>query len=310
VQEWLGVDPYAAHDMSGSPYSSMYNDPISFSDPEGDCPWCFIFPLIGNILPAATVTATAATTFTAAATAIAATAATAAITIPTLNPVAVPSHSTLPSVADIYKGNYGYVDQAYDLRTNSLTSFGKVEAQEGYRTLYRTSLGQWQDDASAFLIRTERLSLAYTNSIAKYASLGGVQGMLGHGLGFAATSLGGSAVFAGINYAARTAAAARAVSQGTNVVYQGLDAAGKVRYIGITSRTPALRFAEHLNSFGTGKELLRYDVIKGAEGLSITGARVWEQTLINQYGLQKNGGLLLNRINSIAPKNWWQYGIK
>jgi hypothetical protein len=34
------------------------------------------------------------------------------------------------------------------------------------------------------------------------------------------------------------------------------------------------------------------------------------QTLINQYGLQKNGGLLLNKINSIAPKNWWQYGIK
>jgi len=44
--------------------------------------------------------------------------------------------------------------------------------------------------------------------------------------------------------------------------------------------------------------------------LTRTQARVWGQTLINQYGLQKNGGLLLNKINSIAPANWWQYGIK
>lgn len=66
-----------------------------------------------------------------------------------------------------------------------------------------------------------------------------------------------------------------------NVVYQRLDAAGKVRYVGITGRDAAVRFGEHLNSFGTGKELLQYQVIKGAEGLSRTQARIWEQTLIN-----------------------------
>jgi hypothetical protein len=55
---------------------------------------------------------------------------------------------------------------------------------------------------------------------------------------------------------------------------------------------------------------LDYRVINGATGLSKTGARVWEQTLINQHGLGKNGGQLINSINSIAPKNWWQYGIK
>jgi hypothetical protein len=70
-----------------------------------------------------------------------------------------------------------------------------------------------------------------------------------------------------------------------------------------------LRFAEHLNS-GTGKSLLQYRVVDGATGLSRTGARVWEQTLINQYGLQKNGGLLLNRINSISPKYWHKHLIK
>ncbi|MEZ4912396.1 MAG: hypothetical protein R2774_16220 [Saprospiraceae bacterium] len=95
----------------------------------------------------------------------------------------------------------------------------------------------------------------------------------------------------------------------SHLVYEGLDAAGKVRYVGITGRDAAVRFGEHLNS-GTARSLLDYRVIDGATGLSKTGARVWEQTLINQYGLQKNGGMLLNKVNSIAPKNWWQYGIK
>ncbi len=35
-----------------------------------------------------------------------------------------------------------------------------------------------------------------------------------------------------------------------------------------------------------------------------------EQNLINKYGLQKNGGQLYNRINSIAPKFWDKYKIK
>lgn len=35
-----------------------------------------------------------------------------------------------------------------------------------------------------------------------------------------------------------------------------------------------------------------------------------EQLIINKYGLQKNGGQLYNKINSISPSNWHQYGIK
>jgi hypothetical protein len=95
----------------------------------------------------------------------------------------------------------------------------------------------------------------------------------------------------------------------TNVVYQGVDAQGMTRYVGITERAPGIRFGEHLNSVGTGKELLKYRVIDGATGLTRDQARIWEQSLINQYGLGRDGGLLLNKINSIAPKNWSQYGI-
>jgi hypothetical protein len=79
--------------------------------------------------------------------------------------------------------------------------------------------------------------------------------------------------------------------------------------VGITSRAPGVRFAEHLNSLGTGKELLRYRVIDGATNLTRTQVRVLEQGLINKYGLSKNGGSLLNKINSIAPKHWWKYTI-
>lgn len=103
--------------------------------------------------------------------------------------------------------------------------------------------------------------------------------------------------------------AAKGVGKGTHLVYEGLDAAGNVKYIGITGRDAAVRFGEHLNS-GTARSLLDYRVINGATGLSKTQARIWEQTLINQYGLGNNGKQLLNKVNSIAPKNWWQFGIK
>ena len=99
--------------------------------------------------------------------------------------------------------------------------------------------------------------------------------------------------------------AAKGVGQGTNVVYQGFNKAGVVEYVGITGRDATVKFGKHLSS-GTAKSLLRYEVVPGATNLSRTGARVWEQTLINQHGLNN----LLNVRNSIAPKYWFQYGIK
>ena len=99
--------------------------------------------------------------------------------------------------------------------------------------------------------------------------------------------------------------AAEGVSEGTHLVYQGFDKAGAVKYIGITGRDASVRFGEHLSS-GTARSLLRYEVVPGATNLSKTGARILEQNLINQHGLNN----LLNVRNSIAPKKWGQYGIK
>ncbi|MBX3102795.1 MAG: hypothetical protein KF690_09825 [Bacteroidetes bacterium] len=96
------------------------------------------------------------------------------------------------------------------------------------------------------------------------------------------------------------------VQGGANVVYQGIDkATGAVKYVGITERAPAIRFGEHISS-GTVKSLLDYRVVPGATNLSRLDARIIEQKLINQHGLNN----LLNIRNSIAPKYWFKYGIK
>jgi hypothetical protein len=99
-----------------------------------------------------------------------------------------------------------------------------------------------------------------------------------------------------------------AQTAGNYLIYEGIDAAGVVRYVGITSRDALVRWGEHAAAIGTGKELLQYRVI--GEGLTKIAARVGEQIRINASGLQKNGGELLNKTNSIASKYWSQYGIK
>jgi RHS repeat-associated protein len=94
------------------------------------------------------------------------------------------------------------------------------------------------------------------------------------------------------------------------LVYKGIDANGVVKYVGITSREAEKRFAEHLNSLNTGKELLQYRVVQGLEDLGKLEARVQEQIQINAHELEKNGGQLINKINSIAEKYWDELGIK
>ena len=82
---------------------------------------------------------------------------------------------------------------------------------------------------------------------------------------------------------------------------------GDVKYIGITERDPNVRFNEHQNS-GTNRANLDYKPMKS--GLTKTQARIMEQNLINQYGMQRNGGNLYNQRNSIAPRYWRKYGIR
>lgn len=100
--------------------------------------------------------------------------------------------------------------------------------------------------------------------------------------------------------------------KGTYSVYQGFDRTTQaVKYTGITSRDAAVRWGEHYNSIGSGKELLDYRILEGATNLTKSQARILEQGIINQYGLVgQKGGQLLNKINSIAPKNWLKFGIR
>ncbi|HVW96030.1 MAG TPA: RHS repeat-associated core domain-containing protein, partial [Mucilaginibacter sp.] len=93
------------------------------------------------------------------------------------------------------------------------------------------------------------------------------------------------------------------VGERTFTVYVGLENS-VVKYVGITSRNTAVRFGEHYAS-GTARAELDYRAIEGATGLTKIEARIWEQNLINNYGLEN----LLNKINSISPKYWPELGI-
>ncbi|MEG6510998.1 RHS repeat-associated core domain-containing protein [Desulforamulus ruminis] len=80
-----------------------------------------------------------------------------------------------------------------------------------------------------------------------------------------------------------------------NIVYISKDPKGVVEYVGITNNL-ARRAAEHLRSKGIRIEALM-------KGLSRSDARAVEQVLIEIHGLQKNGGTLMNKINSISISN-------
>lgn len=83
--------------------------------------------------------------------------------------------------------------------------------------------------------------------------------------------------------------------RGDTTVYLSRDAQGQVQYVGITNAF-ARRMAEHLRQSG-------FRIVQLMKGLSREDARAVEQVLIELYGLQKNSGTLLNRINSIARSN-------
>ena len=81
------------------------------------------------------------------------------------------------------------------------------------------------------------------------------------------------------------------------VVYRSVNAAGLVQYVGITVDLE-VRAAAHLAEKG-----IEITSIPGLSNLSRPDARAVEQVLINTYGLGKNGGALLNQINSISKTN-------
>jgi uncharacterized protein with PIN domain len=92
--------------------------------------------------------------------------------------------------------------------------------------------------------------------------------------------------------AATAVVAAFGASESKGVsVYRILGEGGETIYVGITNNLER-RAGEH------GAVL--QEIIGG---LSRADARAVEQRLINEYGLSKEGGTLLNKINSIAKKN-------
>ena len=80
-------------------------------------------------------------------------------------------------------------------------------------------------------------------------------------------------------------------------MYQAFGKNFESVYVGITKRFKA-RTGEHVR--GKGIDIVK---IKGLENLSRKDARAAEQALIELHGLKKNGGSLINMINSISKSN-------
>lgn len=95
---------------------------------------------------------------------------------------------------------------------------------------------------------------------------------------------------------------------GEYTLYVGYDKEDllTVRYVGITRREPEIRFSEHLRS-GTERANLKYYI--RIQNLSYIDARIMEQQYINFFKMQSQGGVLYNKINSVAPKYWNDLGI-
>ncbi len=81
-------------------------------------------------------------------------------------------------------------------------------------------------------------------------------------------------------------------------VYQSLNPkTGDVQYVGITNNVERRRL-EHLRSKG-----IEIQPLSNISPLNQADANAVEQYLIEMHGLEKNGGTLMNRINSIAKTN-------
>jgi filamentous hemagglutinin len=80
-------------------------------------------------------------------------------------------------------------------------------------------------------------------------------------------------------------------------VYRAVNAEGETIYIGVTNNITR-RAAEQLRTKG-----IEINPVEGLGELSDTDGHAVEQVLIEANGLSKNGGTLINQINSIAKSN-------
>jgi hypothetical protein len=106
-----------------------------------------------------------------------------------------------------------------------------------------------------------------------------------------------------------TATSLAAESGGDYLVYQSINPeTGEVQYVGITSNFEAREAAHLAGNNGSGVSF-QIAAIDGLDSLSMEDAKAAEQYLIDSYGLGKNNGSLLNKINSISPTSDPEYYI-
>lgn len=118
-----------------------------------------------------------------------------------------------------------------------------------------------------------------------------------HAPGFAASQISWSVAEVAVGGIAGLAKSGAKAAGGVSV-YVGKDAQGVIRYIG-QSVNVARRAGEHARNMPH----IRIEAVHGLERLTRAQARSVEQVLIEYYGLGKNGGQLINKINSIAKTN-------
>jgi len=109
----------------------------------------------------------------------------------------------------------------------------------------------------------------------------------------AAASFGGLAIIGAVTDVGKAVISA----ERTQTIYRGVSKAGETIYIGRTNNF-LRRSGEHLRNSG-----MRIRPVEGLDSVPNSAARGLEQTLIDYFGLSKNGGSLRNQINSIAEQN-------
>jgi hypothetical protein len=176
------------------------------------------------------------------------------------------------------------------------TVFGAIDG--GFRATLRNE--DWVEGAlkgaqmGAILGPLARLKVAQPYLISIGTALAGTGAFTAYMDGNTGLALYEGILFVGGSTAVLSQMFSSSAISGPVLLYRAVDGQGRVVYIGITQNFER-RAASHFRSKG-----IAIEKIGGLENLMRDDARGVEQALIEFYGLGKNGGTLLNKINSIA----------
>jgi RHS repeat-associated protein len=99
------------------------------------------------------------------------------------------------------------------------------------------------------------------------------------------------------------AASTQAKENTSSSVYVGVDKCNAIKYVGRTNQDPEARWAQHKSTINSGRDALDYYTFGPPGSYTEKQSTLLEQSLIVKYGMQKNGGQLINRINSVSPSS-------